>query len=436
MAQRKGLYYGWIIVAAGFSINLVNTGFLVYTFSLFAAPVSRELGASRTQVLLASSLYTLAIAVFSPMVGAQMEKGRLKPVLVFGALLAGFGFIAMGAVSGLYMFYAMYIVIGIGLAFAGPAIHTALPALWFDKRRGLAVGIVNGGAGLGAIVAPAIVMYFSAHYSWRIAYAVLGVLTMAILIPLALFVVRTRPQDMGLLPDGAAPEEPRDAGGGARREAVGLTRAEALRTPAFWILAASLFFLGFTQIGVLQNQASHLASIDFDMAVAAGALGVIGLMSTVSKIGYGWVVDKIGFKRTVVLGNLPLIAGVLMLSFARPGYSSAYMYVYALLFGIGLGAWVPVASVAIGRVLGVKFFGSIWGALFAFRTIGDIVSVPVLSSLADIFGGYAIPLQIAAFLGVISTILTVMLKRPEACGKPPDSAAERRDGTGPGNARD
>lgn len=414
--NKKRLYYGWIIVIAGFFINFVNTGFLLYTFSLFAVQIIEELNVARTQVILASSLYTLAFAVLSPIVGGQLQKGRVKQLLLLGAIVAGIGFITMSRVSNLPMFYALYIVIGIGLALAGPAVHSALPAIWFDKHRGLAVGIVNCGAGIGAIIAPQIVTFFIKNYSWRMAYVVLGILTILIL-GIVAFVVKSKPQDIGLLPDGITPKEYAAMPKGKAPVLSGLTREAAMKTPAFWMIGLALLVLGVAQIGVLQNQASHLMAIEFDMAMAAGALGIIGFMTTISKFVYGWVVDRIGYKITVVLGNLPLFIGILMLYFAKPGFSAAYMYIYAVLFGFGLGSWTPVISVAIGKSLGPKFYGAIWGVLFAIRTVGDIIGPTALSGLADAFGGYQVSLLLSAAAVCVSTVLVLLVRQPEAYQK-------------------
>lgn len=411
---KKKLYYGWIIVIAGFLLNFVNTGFLMYTFSLFAVPVTADLGVTRTQIMVASSIWTLGCAVLSPFVGDQMEKGRVKLMVLLGALFMGVGLLGMNIVNNLFMFYLCYGLAGVGCACAGPAIHTALPSIWFDKRRGLAVGIVNCGAGVGAIISPKIAMYMIENFSWRAGYTVFGVLSVIILVPLALWVIRHKPQDMGLLPDGISQAEYDAMPKQSRPAAAGLTRNEAFKTPTFWMMALALFAVGFAQLGVMQNQASHLGAIEFDMAMAAGALSIIGFMTTISKFVYGWVVDKLGYKMGVLLGYLPLVASIIMLATAQTGYSSTYMYIYAILFGLGLGCWTPIITVAIGKDLGAKYFSSIWGILFTFRTAGDILGVPLLSGMAEAMGGYRIPLLIAAGLVVLSGVLILLLHKPAA----------------------
>lgn len=419
MAQKSGkqLYYGWIIVIAGFLLNFVNTGLPMYTFSLFATSVSEGLMVSRTQVMIANSIWTVCFAVFTPFVGAQLEKGKVKRIMLLGALLIGVGLLGMNFVNSLAMFYSCYGLNGVGGAFVGPGIHTALPAIWFDKRRGLAVGIVNCGAGVGAIISPKIALYMIQNYSWRAGYTLFGIVSVVILVPLALWVIKAKPQDMGLLPDGLTQEQFDALPRRSQPAVAGLTRNQAFKTPVFWMMALALFTVGFAQIGVMQNQAAHLGSINFDMAVAAGALSIIGIMTTVSKFVYGGIVDRFGYKAGVILGYLPLVIGIIMLAVARPGYSSAYMYGYAILFGLGLGSWTPIITVAIGKELGAKYFGSIWGMLFAIRTAGDMFGAPVLSAMADAFGTYRIPLFITVGLVVVSMILIVALYKPSAYKK-------------------
>lgn len=412
---------------AGFLLNFVNTGFLMYTFSLFAVPVTEELNVTRTQIMVASSLWTLGCAVLSPFVGAQMEKGRVKIMVLLGALFMGIGLFGMNLVNGLFAFYLCYGLAGVGCACCGPAIHTALPAIWFDKRRGLAVGIVNCGAGIGAIISPKIAVYMIQNFSWRAGYTVFGVLSVIILVPLALWVIKGKPQDMGLLPDGISQQEFDALPKRSQPAVAGLTRGEALKTPTFWMMALAMFSVGFAQLGVMQNQATHLTAINFDMAMAAGALSMIGFMTTISKFVYGWIIDRFGFKIGCLLSYIPLGLGILLLALAQPSYSSTYMYAYAVLFGFGLGAWTPIITVAIGKDLGAKYFSSIWSLIFTFRTAGDILGVPGLSAMADVFGGYQVPLFIALGLVVLSGVLILSLQ--------PASAYKAKLGEGDGKAK-
>lgn len=411
---KKGFYYGWVIVIAGFLLNFVNTGLPMYTFSLFAVSIAEELAVTRTQIMIANSIWTLGVALFTPWVGGQLQKGKAKQMVLLGALFIGIGLLGMNIVNSLTMFFVCYGVNGIGCAMAGPGIHTALPAIWFDKRRGLAVGIVNCGAGVGAIISPAIAVHMIQNYGWRAGYTLFAIISVIVLVPLAIWVIRSKPQEIGLLPDGLTQAE-FDALPKKNQPAVaGLARNQAFKTPVFWMVAIALFTVGFAQIGVMQNQAAHLVSINFDMAMAAGALSTIGLMTTVSKFIYGWVVDKFGYKAGVVFGYAPMIIGIIMLALAQPGYSSTYMYVYAILFGLGLGSWTPIITVAIGKELGAKYFASLWGILFTCRTVGDILGAPVLSAMASTFGNYRTPLFFAVGLIVISMILIVTLYKPAA----------------------
>lgn len=409
--KKNSFYYGWVVVFACFLINFVNTGLLVYTFSLFVVPVAEALAKSPTQIVLAASLFTAAFAIISPLIGKQLEKGRVKQLLTAGAILNGGGFMLLSKVGSLPMFYICYVIVGIGAAIVGPALHSSLPAYWFEKKRGLAVGLANIGAGAGSIIAPMIITATIASYDWRMGFFVLGAISVVILISLV-FIIKTKPSDVGLYPDGLTKEE-YDAQPKASRPVLkGLTRGQAFKTPAFWLICVSFLFIGIAQLGVLQNQAAFLISIKFDMSVAARALAYIGTMSIVAKFVFGWLVDKFNFKLVFLFGNVLLITGIIMLANVTPESSFVYMAVYAILFGLGIGSWYPIAGVIVGKSFGVKFYAAIYGFIFSIRVIGDIVGAPGVSAIAGTFG-YSTAFIYAAVCGIISVVLVMLIKTPK-----------------------
>lgn len=140
------------------------------------------------------------------MIGKQLEKGRVKQLLIAGAILNGGGFMLLSKAGSLSMFYICYVIVGIGAAIVGPALHSSLPAYWFEKKRGLAVGLANIGAGAGSIIAPMIITATIASYDWRMAFFVLGAISAVILIALV-FIIKTKPSDVGLYPDGLTKEQ-------------------------------------------------------------------------------------------------------------------------------------------------------------------------------------------------------------------------------------
>lgn len=190
--NKKGFYYGWVVIIATFITQFVTTGLLIYTFSLFVVPMSTMFDAPRTSITVASSIYTIMFAVISPIAGAQIAKGRLKPMLFASAILFGGGFIAMSFVNNIIAFYIVYALIGLGGALGGPVIGGALPAAWFDKRKGLAVGIVNCGGGIAAITTTPLIGNVLASSGTSTAFLTIGVIALVLMI-LAALLIKTKP---------------------------------------------------------------------------------------------------------------------------------------------------------------------------------------------------------------------------------------------------
>lgn len=413
--QKKGLYYGWVVVAGSFFNHFVTTGFLIYTFSLFAVPVSAALAVSPTEVALAASIYTIVIAVCGPFVGAQLEKGRLRVLLIASAILFGGGFLLMNFATSLPLFYLFYVVIGVGCACSGPVVNNALPSYWFDKKRGLAVGIVNCGGGVAAVVVPLIIVQVIASTGWQSAYTAIGIAAFAILMVLA-FVLKTKPSEVGLMPDGLTKEEYEALPMVERPEVTGLDRAAAMKTPTFWLIGLALLCLGFAQLGVMQNAATYFVSMEFDMTIAAAALGFIGGTSTVAKLVFGVVVDKLGPKVAYAVGTGFLLVGIGLLIFSNPASSYGYLVCFAICFGIGIGAWAPSATTLITKTLGLKYFGALWGVLFGIRTVGDVVGIPGASAIAGA-STWTIAFVVAFALGAVSIVLMLAANKPAALKK-------------------
>ncbi len=410
--NKKGFYYGWVVIIATFITQFVTTGLLIYTFSLFVVPMSTMFDAPRTSITVASSIYTIMFAVISPIAGAQIAKGRLKPMLFASAILFGGGFIAMSFVNNIIAFYIVYALIGLGGALGGPVIGGALPAAWFDKRKGLAVGIVNCGGGIAAITTTPLIGNVLASSGTSTAFLTIGVIALVLMI-LAALLIKTKPQDIGLMPDGLTKEEYDALPAKERPVSVGLTREQAMKTPALWLISIALLFLGFGQLGVMQNAAAYLNDIQFDSQIAATALGVVGMCGVIGKLFFGWLVDRMDAKIVFCIGNIMLIVGTLILNFTTQTSTLPWLMGYAVIFGVGVGCWTPCVTVLLGRYMGMAYFGAIWGVVFGLRTVGDIIGVPGVSAIAG-FSSYNIAFWVAIVMLLVSLVFVLISKKPQA----------------------
>ncbi|MFC2009246.1 MFS transporter [Chloroflexota bacterium] len=413
--HRKGrVFYGYYLLAVTFLFLLLFNGSGIWVFSLFVKPLEESLGWGRGQVMAGFTIYYAMVGIASPLVGRFVDRYGARRVISVGAVMMGFGFLLVSRMSDLYLFYLGYVIIGAGAAAIGPVPCSAIISNWFLRKRGLALGLMSAGIGAGGVVMAPFIGYVLSHYDWRAAYLSLAVAVVAVTIPLALGLVRMRPSEMGLYPDGDdAPAE--DAGG--PRQTVGnrasFTLKQALRTRAFWFIAISFACYGFGSMGAQQASVPFLDDMGYPIATAAAALGTIGLGSTVGKVLFGRLCDKIQANYAFAIGVGLRLAGVLVLLTVRADSSQAVIWTYALLLGLGAGAWLPTLSMLASTRFGLLHYGAVFGALNICMSLG-ISSGPFVSGLMhDATGSYFLAFTIFAALLFLAIPAILLVGRPQ-----------------------
>ncbi len=317
-ARKPRIFYGYWIVAVAFFGAFVFGGCSYYVFSLFVKPLQIEFGWGRGEIMIAMTILFLVIGVASPLIGRLVDRYGVRVVVSIGATIAGLGFVLISQMGSLWHFYFGYIVVGVGMAAAGTVPVTALISNWFERRRGMAVGITGMGIGTGGFaLTPLFGGYIIPNFGWQMAYIALALITW-LLVPVVLLVVRTRPSDKGLYPDGAKASETITETQAILAHSEGLTLKMALVTSGFWLIALSFFLNTLSQDGVIQNQVPHLQDIGFPLAMASGALGTVGLGSLIGKFSFGWVCDRIKPKYAFSIGISLQLEGIIILMNIKP----------------------------------------------------------------------------------------------------------------------
>ena len=425
-SARPRLFYGYWIVAAAFFFALVFSGCGFYAFSLFVTPLQANMGWGRGEIMTALTVYFLTSGVSAPVVGRVVDRIGATRVMATGALVAGAGLFLLSQVTELWQFYGGYLVTGLGMAATGMVSTTAVVSNWFVRRRGTAIGIMSAGVGAGGLVlAPLIGGYLIPDLGWRVAFRVLAGLAWA-LIPLALLVMKTRPADMGLLPDGdkysetePEPSVRDDEHSAPTVAAEGLTARLAAATPAFWLMAVSFLTHGFSEISVLQNQVPYLEDAGFPMAMAAGVLGGVGLWSTIGKFGFGWLCDRMSAKYVCAIGLSLQLAGTLVLMNVSSESPLVVLWLYAVVMGLGVGGWLPTMSMLVSTNFGLVSYGAIFGAISFSQSVGGATGPLLAGYLYDASGSYQ-QVFLVWFASYAASILSVIfVRRPLARqGKP------------------
>jgi len=413
--KKPKIFYGYWIVAATFFCAFMDSTCGYYSFSLFVTPLEAYFGWGRGTIMAAWTARFVGMGLTSPFFGRLVDRWGSRKVIPIGAAIGGLGFVLLTQTTNLWYLYIGWAIVGIGFAGSGLIPGSAVVSNWFKKQRGMALGIMGIGFGAGGILSPLIGGYLLPNFGWRASYFALAWL-MWILIPLALLVIRTRPADMGLHPDGV--EEP-EATTKTEIEEVsskteGFTLKMALATSSFWLIGISYLMATMGENGITQSQVPFLEDNGFPATLAATTLGVVGICSATGKFTFGWLCDHIPVKTARVIGICFLLAGAITLTSVQPGSSVALIWLYAFLNGFGMGSWMATLSLLTSTTFGLAFYGVIMGTITIFMMVGSAIG-PLLSGfMYDITGSYhgAFIVFIIAITLAIPTILVV--RRPKS----------------------
>ena len=339
--------------------------------------------------MLAFTIAYLVIGVASPIVGRVIDRYGAKGVISFGALVAGLGFVVLSIVKNLWTFYAGYIIVGVGIAALGIVPASTAVSNWFEKKRGAAIGIMSTGIGIGGlVVAPLTGSYLIPNFGWSMSYLALALLTWVLIIPLTLLIVRMKPADMGLYPDGTEAPEVVVVNDAPPSSVPGLTLKAALATSSFWLIAFSYLLSMLSLNGVMLNQVPYLEDIGFPVTIAATALGAVGITSAVAKLGFGWLCDKIPAKYAYSIGLGLELAAIIILMSVSPSSPQAAVWLYAVIMGLAMGSWMPAMSMLISKTFGLASYGAVFGMITLFQLIGTAIGPLAAGYMYDVTNTY------------------------------------------------
>jgi MFS family permease len=378
------------VLAACFALNMFGRG-LGDTYAAFLLPLERDLGWTRSQLTSVYSIYLLVNAFTAPLVGMVFD--RLGPRWVYGAgmgcLAAAFFF--AGSLSSLWQFYLFIgLLVGLGVSLNGMVPGSALLARWYRERLSTAIGIAFSAIGVGTIVFVPLAQYLIGEHQWRQAYRLLGIGLAA-----ALPVILLLPWKRFAAGDPAYRQQGRHKQAGA-----GWTPRAALRTPMFWALAAVFFCTAISMFSVVVQLVAFFVDAGFSPLAAAGAYGLLGLLSAASVMSSGFLSDRFGPLRTVSASFLGTAAGMAILLAMTLAPSEALLALFVVLFGLCMGTRGPIVSSISARYFAGPHVATIYGGIYAANALGAACGAFMGGVLHDLTGGYRVGL--AAALGFIA----------------------------------
>ena len=369
-----------------------------YAYSVFLVALLKDFGWSRSVLGGAFSLFALVQGAANPLLGMVCDKVRPPAVVAVGSVALGATLYLDSYISEPWHLYACFGgLTAVAVAFCGWVPAVVQVQRRFQRRLGLALGIVSSGVGVGMLVVVPLCEHLIETHGWREAFRVLAMICTAFTLPAALFLLRETPPYQ---PPAAPPLAARVPEGAA--DGRTLTLKQATRTAPFWLMIGTFFCGSLCSQTLHVHQVAFLVDHGISAMVAASMVGVVGVASIVGKTGGGWLSDRIERELVYIAGVAVLVGsvGALLLVGLRPTQWGAYGYAVMLGIGYAVTAAIMPAMVAdrfrgrhFGSILGVGLFGSSAGSAFG----------PWLSGyLHDVTGSYTLPFTIAAVAGLLA----------------------------------
>jgi MFS family permease len=409
---KKPFFFGYWILLSTFLCLFFWAGLVMYSFSLYVQPLTADFGWGRAAIMLAPSLSNIMTGLFSPVVGRLLRSYGARYVMVFGSIVMGAGFSLLAWVRELWHFYMLFALIGIGGAAIGVVSTTSIVSNWFQKRRGWAIGILGMGIGAGGFAMPLLVGNFLIQsFGWRTSFLVSGVMIALTVTPLALLVIRLRPEYMGLHADGIVPAATDNSKRNERSSESDVNLQGALRSLSFWAIAVSFACFNMANMIMFQNHAPSLRDTGFTVAVAATAISLAGIGSTIAKFSFGWLCDFISAKYVLVAGIVLQAVAVLLLMNIGADSPTVFVWTYAFLLGLSFGSWLPAMTIMVGRNFGTTYYGIIYGTLNMMLMIFSAIGPVVAGLIFDTFGSYFWAFILVLALSVISMSMVQFVRK-------------------------
>jgi MFS family permease len=393
------VFYGWWLLAAGIAIVAVALGTL-FSLAVFLKPLEEEFGWSRSLIAGIAFVNWLIFGAAGFFWGILSDRIGTRRVVALGAGLLGAAMLLSSRAATAWQLYAAFGVLGAAGASAFYVPLSATATRWFTARRGLALGLLNAGMGLGIMVAPPLARALITAHGWRPTMALFGLVawTVGLLVVPWLY---DRPADRGLAPYGAGEAT-------ARRPAPSATAGEALRHPVFWLLAVVHFACCAAHSGPIFHMVSHAIDLGVPKMAAAAMLGLSGATSIAGRIGSGLLADRFGAKPALV-GMLTFQAATLSTYLVAAG--ELPLFLASLVFGMAYGGAMPLYALVAREFFGERVIGTAFGGIFFVSTIGMGLGAVAGGLVFDQLGSYW-SLHLASTVTGVAAVLTALALRP------------------------
>ena len=395
--MTRHFYYGWIVVAAAFLAELLAFG-IAYSFGVFFKPLCSELGWSRTIIAGVFGVYAITHDLLAPLTGWACDRFDPRLPVAVGGFCLGLSMFLMSRVTAIWQVYLLYgFVFALGVA----SIYAPLMALvsqWFTKKRGIAMGIVAAGIGAGSLIFNPLSAWLISSYDMSTTYVIIGAVCWILFIPITKFVRKAPTLDTA---STTVQEEGVFTGG--------FTRAEALKTRAFWMVSFSWLFMALALWAVSLHLVNLLTDKGIPVITAASVAGVIGGVSIVGRLSGGFLSDKVGRKSVILIGFILQLIGTSLFLFSGEVWE---FFLSSGVFGLGAGLWCGTMPCLPADLYGAKATGSIFGLMVLFAGVGIALGPIAGGYIFDVTSSYTYMMWMCICSIILSIVFVVLMKPP------------------------
>ncbi|MDH7798690.1 MULTISPECIES: MFS transporter [unclassified Beijerinckia] len=388
---------GWLLVAVCLiGISAGPAAFGIASLGLFIEVFEKQFGWSRTEVSSAASVMMICTAISMPFVGRLVDRIGPRRVLIPSIVLLGLCMLAIPfLVTQFWQFMLIYVLMGTIAAGTNSVPYMRVLASWFDRSRGLAIGIAGSGTGLGFAYVPLVGHAAISQFGWQAGYVVLGLIMFCIVLPLVFFFLKETP-DGGQVEDNSA----------AKKDLAGMSLSEAMRQRNFWLLAAIFITLAFVLYGLIPHLTPMLTDRGLTAAAAAGIASLFGFATFGGRVFIGFLIDKFDARLVAVTFFSISALGLLLLAVPLPDWA---IVVAAVLLGGSLGAEVDMLAYMTSRYFGLKCFAEIFGVIFGAVLVAMGLGPMAFGLVFDKTGSYQAILLIGAPACLLAAALMFLL---------------------------
>jgi sugar phosphate permease len=403
VSNRTTIFYGWwIVVLSIFGLTFSVGPVVVYTFGIFVKPLAKSFSSDRGTISLAISFLNLGAAICLPVYGFIIDRIGGRKIIAIGLSVLGICLFLLSRVDPpVWHVLLIYGVIGLIGSGSSPVSFSKVVANWFNRKRGLALGIATTGIGLGGVLLPSLCQYLIERVGWRQAFLILSIPVFVITPIIAIFYTN-RPEQKGLLPDGEKMEDHQIA----NKPVEGMSVKDAMRTRTFWLLYFIYLFIAACSLGTLTHLSPLLTDRGFSPKYAAFATSIFGATNVIGRLINGYLIDKYFAPYVAAVWLLGAAIGVGLLWLGAGGvlFSAAFL-------GLLIGSEADTMPFLLSRYFGRKHLGTLFGFVFSAFTIGVAVGPYLFGMTFDRTHSYQLPLGCAFIVLTLLTVLTLRLKK-------------------------